>query len=203
MPFFAPLPEPEPEPESDAARRFYAFPWQEPEHVLAGLGPAGLARTATTALQLAVVGVYPQGLALAVRARFHPDHLDDPWGPPRRAVGPMDDLRFGLQWPDGSRAEVDEPHDGQDPSGYRLAIPRGGGWELGYDWGLWLWPLPPPERVTAHVMWERRGIPETAAELDLAPIIPWAAGSVELWPLPDPPPEGVWRANAPLARDRP
>lgn len=209
MPFFAPLPEPEPEPEppGNDARRFFAYPWQEPEHLLPGLGQAGLVlgRSETTALQLAVAGVYPQGLALAVRARFHPEHVDDVWGPPRRAAGAMGDLRFGLQWPDGSRVEAGQTPGGEDPAqgGYSLDVPYSGGGDLGYDWRVWLWPLPEPGRVTVHVMWERRGIPETAAELDLAPIIAWAAGSVELWPLPDPPQEGSWRAYAPLARGRP
>ena len=117
----------------------------------------------------------------------------------------MDDLRFGLRWPDGSRVEAGGPTGGQDRAqgGYRLDVHRGGGGELGYDWAVWLWPLPPPGTVTVHVMWERRGISETAAEWDLAPIIPWAARSVELWPLPDPPPEGVWQAYAPQAQGRP
>ncbi len=203
MPFFAPLPQPQPEADQPNPV-FFSFPWQEPEHRLPGLGPAGtvLARNATTALYLSVTGVYRTVLALAVRGRFHPDHVDEQW-PPRRHQGPMDDLRFGLQWADGSRAEVEEswpePGGTAGDSGFRLAFRHGSAGGLGQDWGLWLWPLPAPAAVTVHVLWERRGIPETATEFDLSTIVGWAAQSVELWPLPAAPDDGAWVAYSPLS----
>ena len=111
VPFFQPPPEPEPTPRESA--QFYRVPWDQPDNALPGLGPTGLllARTRTTAVHLAVTGAYPDGLALQVQAFFHPDH---PYGPltrpPRRPTQPMDDLRLGLQWPDGTRVEVQAAH---------------------------------------------------------------------------------------------
>jgi hypothetical protein len=63
---------------------------------------------------------------------------------------------------------------------------------------LWLWPLPPPGRVTVHVLWEQRGIPETATAVDLTPYVTSAADATILWPLPDPPEEPSWLLHTPL-----
>jgi hypothetical protein len=196
MPFFQPPPEPEPTHEESA--RFYRTPWDPPDNALPGLGPSGLllARTPTTAVHLAVTGAYPDGLGLQVQAFFHPDH---PYGPltrpPRRPTQPMDDLRLGLQWPDGTRAEAQPAHQpptGEDPSAVRLFSRGGGGGGIHWRWELWLRPLPAPGPVTVYVQWEPRGIPETAVPWDLAPFVHWADQTEELWPLPDLPTDTGW-----------
>lgn len=74
--------------------------------MLLGLGAPGvtLARNDATAVQLALTGGYPQGLAVALRARAHSDHPIHLWPPQPNAQA--DDLRFGIQWPDGRRVEA-------------------------------------------------------------------------------------------------
>ena len=196
MPFFQPPPEPEPTPRESA--QFYRVPWDQPDNALPGLGPTGLllARTRTTAVHLAVTGAYPDGLALQVQAFFHPDH---PYGPltrpPRRPTQPMDDLRLGLQWPDGTRVEVQAAHprptSDEEPV-VQLFGRGGGGGGIHWRWELWLRPLPAPGPVTVYVQWEPRGIPETAVAWDLTPFIRWADQAVELWPLPDLPTDTGW-----------
>jgi hypothetical protein len=74
----------------------------------------------------------------------------------------------------------------------------GGGGGLTYTWKLWLWPLPHPGPVTVHVLWEQRGIPETATAVDLTPYVTSAADAIILWPLPDPPEDPGWVLRAPL-----
>lgn len=190
MTFFLPRPEPEPEPAADEV--FFIVPWQAPINALPGLGAPGitLVRTDTTALQLALEGAYPQGLALTLRARLHPRHVDRiAWRQPHR--GPYEELRIGLEWPDGARVEADHSWDpilhGDRSDDYQLIPGSGGGGDLTYDWSFWLWPLPPAGSVTVNVMWEERGIPETATAVDLGPFVACAAQATELWPLPDQP----------------
>lgn len=203
MPFFEPLPSPS-EPVADEGHVFFDHPWQKPEHWLPALGASGivLARTDTTALFLTVDEVYHRGLSLDLQARVHPDHLADgglfwhhhPQADPREA------LRFGLEWPDGSRAVADSifsPDEGSDRP--TLSMAGGGGGGLSWSWRMWLTPLPPPGPVTVHVLWESRGIPETAVPWDLTAVVGSAGESAELWPLPTPPAEGGWFAYAPLA----
>lgn len=201
MQFFSPRPEPESQ--SAGEQSFYAYPWQEPENALPGFSGVGitLVRTDTTALQLALEGSYPQGLALTVLGRLHPDHITDlSWGPPHR--GPLGDLRIGIQWPDGRQCEADEqwgpPFTDDRPDSYRLTSQGGGGGGLTYIWKLWLWPLPPPGPVTIHVLWEQRGIPETATDVDVTPFVTSAADATILWPLPAPPEDSDWLLHAPL-----
>jgi hypothetical protein len=206
MVFFAPLPEPEPLP--DERPQFFRVPGQEPENALPG--PAAfnvlLARSDTTAIGLSLLGAYPDGLALRLHARRHPDHVE-PFDPRARyhRLGPLEDLRFGLEWPDGTRVEPEPgwPGVGSDVEpALRLSASGGGGGGLRFEWNLWLWPLPQSGPVLAHVLWERRGIAETSVQLDLTSAIAAAASAVELWPLPDPPAEFGWFAYSPLESAR-
>lgn len=192
--FFAPRPVPQ-APE----QTFYAAPWQEPENALPGLGADAvtLLRTDTHAGQLALGGAYPQGLALVVRARLHPDHLGDRWWEPAYG-GPFDDLRFGIAWPDGNRAEAgadwQPPTARENDEAFRLMPAGGGGGGLGHEWRFWLWPLPPAGPVTVHLTWEQRGIPETAVDVDLTPFVSAADTATDLWPLPNPRAQLAWTA---------
>ena len=202
MPFFEPLPE-LPEAPGDGGPIAFDFPWQRPDHWLPGLGDSGvvLARTPTTAVFLTVDAVYPRGISLDLQARIHPDHLAQDglfWQhDPGRSPGSA--LRFGLGWPDGSRVVADEGCSPEartaEPS---LSMAGGGGGGLTWSWRMWLTPLPPPGPVTVHVLWESRGIPETAVEWDLSAIVARAGAAAELWPLPPPPAEHGWMAYAPM-----
>ena len=189
MEFFAPRPDPQ---ASAADEPYYADPRQEPANALPGFSGVGitLARSQTTALQLSLAGSYPQGLALAVRARLHPDHAPGRSLPPLRH-DPFEDLRIGLQWPDGTRCEADTQWclPDRDNGAYHLTSQGSGGGDLTYNWNWWLWPLPPPGPVTVHLLWEQRGLPETATVVDLTPFVASAAEATVLWPLPDPPPD--------------
>lgn len=44
-----------------------------------------------------------------------------------------------------------------------------------------LWPLPPAGRVRVVCAWTDRGIPETAVDVDAAPLREAAAGEEPLW----------------------
>lgn len=201
VPFFEPVPEPPPPVVEETA--YYDFPWHPPNHWLPGLGDAGvtIARTPTTAVFVAVEAVYPRGLSLALEARVHPDHpVDDIFfhrHDPRGGLGYG--LRFGLEWPDGSRAVADgHGADDERGSGPRLSMAgsRGGG--LTWSWEMWLTPLPPPGPVTVHVLWPDRGIEETSIAWDLTAVVARADEAEELWSLPSPPREYGWTAYAPM-----
>lgn len=202
MPFFESIPEPPP-PVGVEEIAYYDFPWHQPQHWLPGLGSSGvrLARTPTTAMFLTVEAVYPRGMALMLEARVHPDHpVEDVFfhrHDPRGGLGYG--LRFGLEWPDGSRAVADGNGDGDGrASGPSLSMAgsRGGG--LSWSWEMWLAPLPPAAPVTVHVLWPERGIEETGVVWDLAPIVDRAAEAEELWPLPPPPHAYGWTSYGPM-----
>ncbi len=200
MSFFGPLSEPDPEPE--AQQPYFAHPGDRPQNWLPGLAGVGvtLARTETTAVLLTVSGVYPQGIAMTVRALIHPDHVDDAPRPGRRR-GADPGLRFGLRWEDGSRVEHSEiwpPPPSSSTGRFHLAMRGGGGGGLEWSWSLWLWPLPPPGPADAFCMWLERGVAETRTRIDLGPIVDAAGDAVQLWPLPPPPEAGGWFAHAPL-----
>jgi hypothetical protein len=198
VPFFGPLPEPEPL--STLSGQYFASPAEEPINSLPGLGAASilLARAETTAIGLIIAGVYPTGISLTLTARLDPRDApeDGPWLPGAHG---QTDLRFGFGWPDGQRVEVADRRHMPRPAldgRYHLTPNGGSGGGVRYDQDYWLWPLPPAGSVTAYVMWEGRQIPETATELDLAPLVAWATEATPLWPLPEPrDPAGWFRAR--------
>lgn len=57
-------------------------------------------------------------------------------------------------------------------------------------WGLWLWPLPPEEKIEFAVAWPFGGIELTITELDSAAVVAAASRSASYWPETD-------RANQP------
>ena len=57
------------------------------------------------------------------------------------------------------------------------------GRELGFSsFGLWLWPLPPEDRIEFAVEWPFGGIELTFTELDGAAIVAAASRSAYYWP---------------------
>ena len=213
MAFFAEIPEPEAEPDSTRGMRYVDHPWQTPPHWLPGGAPLAVtvARSAHTAVRLTVGGVYPRGLALELLA------LLDPEGPDVEALhhhrGSSGELRFGMLWPDGRRAETLSPwqHPMEDAGrdGFHLHPEGGHGGGLTWRSDLWLWPLPPPGPVTVYLRWDARDVPETATWLDLTSVVEAADQAEELWPLAaQPDDEGFgWISYAPVPsavqQDRP
>jgi hypothetical protein len=214
MPFFAPIPDPDPP--AQQVHLHVDWPNVRPDHWLPGLGPDAVvaAQTDTTAVVLRALDVYPRGLALGLLILVKPSAGDDdvdPWGYGPYGPRPSRALRLGLEWADGSRVESGEYRGPSSPAPgtYQLNLGGGGGGGLRREVELWLTPLPPPEPVTVHILWEPRGIAETSAVWDLAPVVARAARAAELWPL-DPAPtmeeEAGWIAYGPpgaavVARD--
>lgn len=89
-------------------------------------------------------------------------------------------LRLGVELADGSRAFAEGGPD-ESGDGPTLVTRGGHGGGLSYEFGYWLWPLPPAGPLRFACTWPDEGIEETIGELD-APIRDAAARAVELWP---------------------
>jgi hypothetical protein len=206
MPFFDELPELPARP-GTSGPIYRDDPHSQPEHwspAPVGIGVLA-ARTEDTAVRFDVRDAYPRGLAVDIRVLVSPDGPDvedaHRWRHDDPRLPFIGDLRLGLLWPDGTRAEASgfgpPAHDGWPV----LAVRGGGGGGLGWLWHAWLHPLPPAGPVSVHCVWPGRGILETATALDLTPAVEAAALAEELWHLPtfeQAPPEGGWFAYAPL-----
>jgi hypothetical protein len=68
---------------------------------------------------------------------------------------------------------------------------------------MWLWPLPPPGRMTFAFAWAEQGVRETTVDVDAAPLAEAAARTRTLWSddrpaAPEPPSAGgSWTGYAP------
>ena len=193
--------------------RYYDHPDSLPSHWLPGTCDVQslVARTEGTVITARVMGCYPRGLEFELRAYTAPP---DPEAAheraSRRGRWEGDDLRMGLLWPDGLRAETGPRHGdwriGAHPveeagrTRYVLEMSGGQGGGLTYDFRYWLRPLPPAGPVQLFVRWDDRGVPETSIDLDLTSAVAAAADAVELWHLPtfeEDPPTGGWFAYSP------
>jgi hypothetical protein len=117
---------------------------------------------------------------------------------PSRAGGPLPDklLRLGVRYASGAKATTVErvrPESASaEPPGPVLSWHPGGGGggrRRGGDYmfhyfGLWLWPLPPPERIEFAVEWPFGRIGLTLVEIDGAAIVSAAQRSAHYWPDP-------------------
>lgn len=100
-------------------------------------------------------------------------------------------FRFGVQCSDGRVATsgtrdapvVEAAHD----DGPTLVLLRAASSALTWTGQYWLNPLPPPGPLVLGCRWPDRGIPETLAEIDTAPLLAAAATSKPVWG----PPTGV------------
>jgi hypothetical protein len=96
---------------------------------------------------------------------------------------PPDLLRFGVEFSDGRRATtIERPRPSEDELPKIALMHRGGGgggktWEFGF----WIWPLPPEGSLTFAVEWPAEGIELTTCQIDAAPLLEAAARSEELW----------------------
>jgi hypothetical protein len=113
---------------------------------------------------------------LLMRGRVYPDY--------RPGTQQLDDeiLRFGVRFPDGSKATTVDgraEHGGDwpppRPDGPILRHHGGGGSGVSGGsahgrWSMWLWPLPPPEPFEFAVEWPAFDVPLTFTEIDGGPI---------------------------------
>jgi hypothetical protein len=127
--------------------------------------------------------VYPTGLVFELvlmrRAPFPARALPRPWF---MAPGDPDGPRFGVGFSDGRKATADRPgaHEGR-PS---IALGSHGSSASDRRWTgrMWLWPLPPPGRLTFAFAWAEQGVQETTVDVDAAPLAEAAARTRTLWP---------------------
>jgi hypothetical protein len=158
-----------------------------------------LARTDIVAIALDSVVAYSAGVEfrLAGRIRARTDQSEDHigqrlFGRPR--VGPRQ-LLVGVQFADGRRTSSANPFFGDEtPDGPVLMHQGGRSSHRAFDFGLWLWPLPPPGPLVFVCRWQEQGIEETRFEVDAGAILAAASGSEPLWPEDDDGPHGVTSA---------
>jgi hypothetical protein len=192
--FFEPPPPP-PEPERDEYRH---PPWFGPPDNVLGAAVTirlVLARTEKLAVAITDATAYPEGVlfTLAVRRRrAQADDFDDPFDDPmwfrRRARRgtrevPPEVLRFGIQFADGRKATSlgGFPHHDEAPEGPVLVQRGGGGGGGRWDFGFWLYPLPPPGPLAFVCEWPSEGVPLSRVEIDASLIRQAADDAEELW----------------------
>ena len=154
--------------------------------------PLLLVRTHMVAVCLGGVVAYPAGveLTLAVRRRSGADDaewIDRQMFLRRRRGGevPPEFLRFGVEFADGRKATNLGWHmrfDPLQPPDRPILVERGGGgggtrWDQGY----WLWPLPPPGRLSFVVEWPSEGVTLTRVEVDAGAILEASTRATTLW----------------------
>jgi hypothetical protein len=111
-----------------------------------------------------------------------------------RASGgiPAELLRFGVQFPDGSKATNTSGfhHERRPPAGPTMLSGGGGGGGGYWSPSQWVWPLPPPGTLTMVCEWPAVGIPLTRSELDAQLILDAARRAQVIFTdehLPEPP----------------
>jgi hypothetical protein len=84
-----------------------------------------------------------------------------------------------------------------------VLVPGGGGGgqssgtTISWQHSLWLWPLPPPGRLTVYCEWPVARIGLTRTELDTAPLLAAAPNAVRLWHDEEPSAaHGIWASAA-------
>lgn len=186
MSFFEPPPPP-PEPPEDAYRQ---PPWAGPPDNVVGAGvPLRLVLARTADLAVAIVGAtaFPTGVLfdLAIRLREPREHPDffHPFLLRGRGGSSEELFRFGVQFADGTKAILDNrAFHKEAPPAPVLSARGGGGGGRAWDWGVWLWPLPPAGPLVFVVKWPAMGIPESRTEVDSGSILGAAEQAEVLWP---------------------
>lgn len=185
--FFEPLPEPEEEPRRE---RWAQPPWLEKPRgvVFAGVPLVlTLVRKPKIAIALSRLGACPDGFEADLIVLAKEDLEDElrgglfgqQWRHRGERIAPDQALRFGVQYADGSKAELGEswrahdkrpePHDAR-PQGPIIRAGGGRGGDGEQQQQLWFWPLPPPGTITFALEWRAQGIDLQLHELDAAPI---------------------------------
>jgi hypothetical protein len=150
-----------------------------------------LARTEDVAVAVVDATAYPTGLEFRIAVRRRGGEANAMEEPPfpfhprlRGREIPPELLRFGVQFSDGRKATSlgrfprrpdEEP---SDP----VLLPRGGGGGGGqWDFGCWLYPLPPPGSLTFVCEWPSEGIELTRVEIDASLVLDVAERAEVLW----------------------
>ncbi len=139
-----------------------------------------LARTDEVVVSLGCLWVYPAGFEFEVSVDFSEGRTDlDPFESHRRGRSggrSPDQLRFGFQFVDGSKATSLDPvadrFAAQPPAGPPV-IRRLGGHSMDGHWAhsFWVRPLPPAGSLEFVFEWPAAEIPLTRTELDCGEIL--------------------------------
>jgi hypothetical protein len=191
MSFFeAPPPPPDP---ADTRQPEWVGP---PENVL----PAPfdlhlvLARTPDVAIAVHAGVAFPNGFTFRIALqRRTPEQ--GPYGNPffphwhGRGVTPDDGLRLGVQYADGRKATTLNHSIGDEgeATGPVLIQRGGGGGAKSWDFGFWVWPLPPEGPFAFVCQWPAEHVDLTTVEIDAVPIREAATRAETLWPDDDGP----------------
>jgi hypothetical protein len=203
--FFEPAPA---EPDPVAPGRSDIPPWSNPPALELG-AVVGLerlvARSANVVIAIPTIRVYGPGCLFNVEVVGRQGTLSTsewwelmmsgpiyPLGSSEGDRLPEKLLRLGVRYASGAKATTldREPARSAEPTGPVLSWTpggSGGGRRAGGDFmfhhfGLWLWPLPPPEKFEFAVEWPFGGIGLTLVEIDGAAIVSAAERSAPYWP---------------------
>jgi len=170
-----------------------------PENVLPASFPLALTLARTDDIGIAAQGglAYPNGFAFRIsllRSKPVDSRAGDPfhqWHRARRGEMTDDALRFGVQFSDGAKATLFDAHrwfgSEEKPTGPVLMQRGGTGGTRAWDFGFWVWPLPPEGPLAFVVEWPSEGIPLSRAEIDGTIVRAAAADAQLLWPDDDGP----------------
>jgi hypothetical protein len=204
--FFEPPPPP-PEPPEEYRQPAWIGP---PENELGVAVPVRRVLYRNDDLAIALLGVvaFSNGLELQVVMRRRklaeePDHLMHMHMHGRHARGgelAPEVFRFGVEYADGRKAtNLGFPTGPEEPTSPVLMQRGGGGGGRSWNFGYWLWPLPPAGRLRVLVEWPALGIPLTDVELDGATLVAAAADVDVLWPDDDGPSgNSIWSTMSEL-----
>ncbi|MEV8516327.1 hypothetical protein [Dactylosporangium sp. NPDC051484] len=180
-----------------------AAPWQAPPtDVLGHTVPIQqfVAKTKRAVVALEHVAAFPEGCILTLHLAVRRGPLDDSawkgvveshYGAEPGPTTTEEGLKFGVRFPDGSRATtVEHPfrgwaHPSDKPERPMLV-------EAGSDSSsneqnyrchqrLWLWPLPPPVVFEFVVEWRNIGIGQTSATIDGSAVVRAAEHAAPFW----------------------
>jgi hypothetical protein len=196
--------EPPREPTAPEPQRYRMPPWfGAPRGTLPGVVAFEqvLAQTDKVAVCVARLAAYPTGFEFDVvtMAAEDQNELDPLMFHHRHRLHrgatdeiPPEMLRFGVQFPDGSKATntVGFHHDRQPPAGPVMHAGGGGGGGGSWRQTQWVWPLPPPGTLTLVCEWPAMEIPVTRSELDAQLILDAAKRAQVIFSdehLPEPP----------------
>jgi hypothetical protein len=155
-----------------------------------------VARTDHTVIALHYVIAFPEGCILTLRLAVRRGSLDDSaWedalGRDPEPTAAEGGLKFGVRFPDGSRATAIEHafHGWAHPSDrpeHPMLVEAGSdsssnGQYYDSHQRLWLWPLPPPGPFEFVVEWQTMGLDLTSTTLDGSAIVRAADHALPLW----------------------
>lgn len=196
--------EPPPTPVASEPQRYRTPPWLgAPRGTLPGVVALEriLAQTDKVAVCATRLAAYPTGFEFDIVTMSADDQELDPlmFHHHRMHRGATDEippelLRFGVQFPDGSKATNSGGfhYDRRPPAGPVMNAGGGGGGGGSWHQTQWVWPLPPPGTLTLVCEWPAMGIPVTRVELNGQLILDAATRAQVIFSdehLPEPPDE--------------